>query len=65
MTITFNSNIRNCARCGKNHTQLQFQEFKQPVKDKDGDWNYWAICPSSLDPILLRTQEKEDDTNSL
>lgn len=47
--------VNNCARCSENH-DLNFIEFsKNPIEDSDGTiWNYWAICPNTNEPILLK-----------
>lgn len=48
--------VKNCARCGQNHPDgLEFKQFLQPVIDDDGTvWNYWATCPVTGDPILMK-----------
>lgn len=51
--------VYNCARCEKNHKQLNFKRFsKNPIFDSDMTlWDYWTLCPTTNDPILLKTQE--------
>lgn len=48
--------IKNCARCGKDHEQLIFHLFTEPVRVGDGDIQYtrWAKCPTNGEPILMR-----------
>ena len=43
--------VRRCARCGaKEHKQLEFQRLRRPAKD----FNWWAPCPETGEPILMR-----------
>lgn len=51
--------IHRCARYGQDHVNLEFKEFTQnPIEDSDGTiWNYWALCPITNEPILLKKQE--------
>lgn len=53
--------IKNCARCGKNHEDLEFTKFTgRPVIDQHGnEWNWWAFCDNTNDPILLRVETGE------
>lgn len=53
--------IVNCARCGKDHDELIFKQFAQnPIEDSDGTiWNYWAMCPDTKEPILLKIVERQ------
>lgn len=48
--------VQNCARCGETHEDLSFTKFsKYPIEDIDGTvYNYWALCPITREPILLR-----------
>lgn len=49
------SDLHRCARCGTDHTSLVFNAFKRPVVDDDGTvWHYWATCPITGDPVMLR-----------
>ena len=53
------TNIGSCARCGYDHADLEFKKFEQnPIEDSDGTvWNYWALCPVTGEPILLKVIE--------
>lgn len=54
-------NIINCARCGGYHERLIFKSMDNPIKDSDGmEWDRWAMCPTSGDPILMRVQQVEE-----
>ena len=39
-----------CARCGDNHRGVEFKTFTRP----SADWTYWAQCPNTGEPILLK-----------
>lgn len=50
--------IKNCARCGKDHKELSFYKFINPIEDSDGTiWNYWILCPNTGEPILMKVIE--------
>lgn len=48
--------VKHCARCGSDHLKLEFRPFKLvPIGDSDGTlWNYWAMCPITREPVLLK-----------
>lgn len=48
--------LHGCGRCDGFHENLKFFKFTSyPIEDKDGArWDYWAICPATGDPILMR-----------
>lgn len=39
--------VGHCARCGKNHTQIEFTPFNHEV------YTHWALCPEKNAPILM------------
>jgi transcription elongation factor Elf1 len=43
--------VKHCQRCGKDHA-LYFQELNNAVDA----WSYFAICPNTDQPILLRVE---------
>lgn len=50
--------IESCARCGGNHQKLWFKKMSEPfVEDNGVVWGWWASCPLTHDPIMLRVQE--------
>lgn len=50
--------VTGCARCGANHTKLRFKQAKNPIIGEDGTtWEWWALCPNTGDPVLLRILE--------
>lgn len=56
------TSIHNCARCGADHTDLEFKQFIiEPIQDSDGTvWNYWALCPTCDEPILLKVKDDQE-----
>lgn len=49
------SGVGRCARCGKDHRGLWFEQMDNPVVDSDGTpWTHWAPCPTNGQPILWR-----------
>jgi hypothetical protein len=42
--------VRTCARCGGDHTNL---EFKKLTRIQD-EWTHWAKCPNIGEPIMLK-----------
>lgn len=56
------TDIKHCARCNEDHERLEFSKFIQnPIEDSDGTiWNYWALCPTNSEPVLLKVIERND-----
>lgn len=54
--------IVGCARCrADGHKQLEFHRFTRPVEvagSGESPYTHWAICPTTGEPILLRTVPK-------
>ena len=49
------ADIVNCARCGQDHYDLEFKQFRiTPVEINDLVFSHWALCPLAKDPILYR-----------
>lgn len=42
--------VKACQRCGEEHWQLTFEPLANPADE----WTYWALCPRTKQPILLR-----------
>lgn len=58
------TDVNHCARCGENHLQLTFIKFTgRPVFDERGDYDYWALCPVTRDPLLLSKSIMDEYTN--
>lgn len=49
-------NIKNCARCGKNHDQLLFKVFTVPIEKN----THFAICPELNEPILCEIKNIDE-----
>lgn len=45
--------VNNCARCSLNHDNIAFKKFIRHIDD----FTYWAICPTTHEPILLNVVE--------
>lgn len=45
--------VRDCARCGKLHTMLEFQRLRRPARD----YGWWAPCPTTGEPVLMQLHE--------
>ena len=45
--------IKNCARCGHDHTKLEFKPFTVPVDIGDQSLTYFSMCPNLQEPILM------------
>ena len=44
--------VFNCARCGKDHKDLEFWKLTRQL-----DMSHWALCPETQEPILLQFHE--------
>jgi hypothetical protein len=46
--------IKDCARCGTDHNDLEFNKFiGDPIECDDHVYTHWGKCPVSGDPILM------------
>lgn len=47
--------IINCARCGLDHINLDFEKLNSPVYDDDNQimYTHWCPCPTNGQPILM------------
>ena len=45
--------VYSCQRCSQNHEDMVFHELYNSMDD----WRYWATCPITKQPILLRLVE--------
>jgi hypothetical protein len=56
--IVLESGLAQCSRCGQEHHQgqLEWRKFVMPVRVPDGQFEYWAACPTNGDPLLLRVR---------
>jgi hypothetical protein len=47
--------VKNCARCGGEHL-LAPKKFDRPFAPSEAApivWGWWAMCPTSNDPVLF------------
>lgn len=47
--------IKDCSRCGGNHSQLTFQPFTRSRPDR---YTHWCLCPTNGEPILYRLENE-------
>jgi len=60
VTATTTSDVRNCARCGGQHLQLEFRRFTRPFGVGREAFQWWAPCPTNGEPLLMRRVEAPD-----
>lgn len=48
--------VTNCARCGQDHVALVFSRLKRTSDEH----THWALCPTSVEPILMRVIDVGD-----
>ena len=47
--VIITTDVKNCARCGKDHKQLNFQKFTHcPPK-----YSHYSFCPNNGEPIMM------------
>jgi hypothetical protein len=52
------TDLQHCARCGNDHTGIEWLKLTVPIEDDDGTvWAYWAPCPTNGEPILMKVSE--------
>ena len=53
--------VANCQRCGKLHLELIAIRFLgEPIQDERYTYDWWAICPTYDEPLLVRIFEVDD-----
>jgi len=50
--------LKNCARCGGEHADIEFVLLTNPERCR---YTHWAMCPVAEQPILLRIAEEVAD----
>lgn len=45
--------VHNCQRCGHDHAGMDFRPLPNPADE----WKYWAVCPETQCPVLLRVED--------
>lgn len=51
------TNIKNCARCGGDHSEVIGAKLTIPFSPPEAapvTWTHWAMCPSNGEPILIK-----------
>lgn len=47
--------VIGCSRCGKNHRDVEFNEFAfRNVVCGDVEISHWGTCPETKEPVLMR-----------
>lgn len=52
--------IQNCARCGESHEGVWFSKFTRPIVMGGTVHNYWGICPTTREPIVMAMQSEQE-----
>jgi hypothetical protein len=47
--------VKQCARCGKDHEKVVFKKLTQPGPRH----SHWAPCPTNQEPIMMRVVEMD------
>lgn len=56
---TVKTDVFHCARCEEDHMDVTFVKMKgHPVEIEGWKYGWWALCPVTRDPILLRKEEE-------
>lgn len=59
---TVKTRVFNCARCGEDHDDLIFVKMVgKPIMVEDFEYAWWALCPVTRDPLIMRTGGDDDD----
>ena len=61
MKQEFNMEVINCARCQKNHKDIHFRLLHNAVITESLIFNYFGICPTFEEPILMRITNDYSD----
>ena len=52
------SSVGSCARCGSDHTSVEFTLLERPCED----WTHWGTCPNNGEPIMLKMVETSEES---
>jgi hypothetical protein len=55
---SFRTTITGCARCGQEHKNILVAKFGRPA----GQYQWWAICPNTGEPIMIEIIRKRDES---
>ena len=53
-------NIYQCARCGGTHEHVTFQKFTSPIECDGQEYNYWTLCPTNGEPIIMAREVEQE-----
>lgn len=49
--------VTNCARCGRVHEDISFEELDRPSLINRYYFSHWTVCPTNGQPILMGKQD--------
>lgn len=50
---SFETPVSRCCRCGEDHVAT-FHRFTHPPEFEGNEYDWWALCPTNGEPILMR-----------
>lgn len=54
----YDTGVADCPRCGQDHESIWFAPLDNPI----GEWEFWAPCPTTHQPILGKlTEDHQED----
>lgn len=53
-----NTEVKRCVHCREDH-KITFKQFQNDVSYSG--FNYWAMCPNTLQPILMKIVEESPE----
>jgi hypothetical protein len=57
--------VDECERCGEEHASLTFIELQRQQAGANGtDWDYWASCPTTGEPLMVTFPEDPAEQES-
>lgn len=51
--------VVDCQRCGMTHV-LNFKPLDNPVDE----YNWWTMCPTKQQPILMQVTDENEESNA-
>lgn len=55
---TLLKDVVGCSACGKDHNNVLFWRFQQPMTNECGEsFDYWCTCPDNGDPVLMKVAD--------
>lgn len=57
--------VLRCARCGQDHAEVEFDEFERPVVVNGQVLEFYGLCPTTHQPILMQVVVPPDTNTEL